>query len=96
MGWIATAVLYGMHWANDAKRLGKTRKLRTIQALILGWLVFLVPTAIANIVNPASRSGIPSVMCGFAVLFALVLTLYILPRIAVKKDTTKLEKPAAA
>jgi hypothetical protein len=96
MGWIFTAVIYGMHWANEFRRLGNIRKLRVVQALILGWLVFLVPTAVANIVNPATRSGIPSVMCGFAVLFALVLVLYILPRVAERKDTVHADRPAAA
>ena len=96
MGWIVTAILLGMHWANGFRQQAKIRKLRTIQALILGWLVFLVPTAIANIVNPASRAGIPSVMCGFAVLFALVLVLYVLPRVATRKDIAHADRPAAA
>jgi hypothetical protein len=35
---------------------------------------------VANTVKPETRQGIPSVMCGFAVLFALILAGYILPR----------------
>jgi hypothetical protein len=88
MGWIFTAIILGARWANEFMRQGKTRKLNAVRGLIIGWLVFLVPTAIANMVNPASRAGIPSVMCGFAVLFALILTLYVLPRVSKPKSLT--------
>jgi hypothetical protein len=50
-------------------------------ALSVGYLVFLVPTAVANTVKPETRRGIPSIMCGFAVLFAVILALYVMPRI---------------
>lgn len=85
MGWLFTAIFLGAHWANQYLRQANTRRLRAIQGLIIGWAVFLVPTAIANIVNPASREGIPSVMCGFAVLFALILVLYIMPRMGERR-----------
>jgi hypothetical protein len=90
MGWIGLSMILGGKWANKFMREGKTRKLKAIRGLIVGWLTFLVPTAIANIVSPATRDGIPSVMCGFAVLFALTLALYILPKIA--EDNTNLTK----
>ena len=54
------------------------------QALILqatGFLVFILPTGIVNDLNPQTISGIPSIMCGFAVLYALILVFAILPRI---------------
>lgn len=81
-GWLLTGLALGYRWANEALKDGKKalKKLETIRALIVGWLVFLVPTAVANTVKPETRQGIPSVMCGFAVLFALILAGYILPR----------------
>lgn len=86
-GWLLIGIGLGLKWANELKAKGKqtARQLSTVQALIIGYLIFLVPTAIANVVSPATRSGIPSVMCGFAVLFALILSLYIMPRAAVPK-----------
>jgi hypothetical protein len=89
-GWLLTGLGLGWRWANEFMRQGKDSlaKLQTIRALMIGWLVFLVPTAIANTVSPESKRAIPSVMCGFAVLFALILALYILPRAA----TLKLDK----
>lgn len=74
----------GFKWANELKAKGKTaaRQLQSVQGLILGYLVFLVPSALAMSVKPDVRRGIPSVLCGFAVLLALVLALYIMPRAA--------------
>ncbi len=65
-----------------------TKKKPTQQALhgmIVGYLVFLVPTATANVISPSTMDGIPSIMCGFAVLFALILFFYIAPRVAPRK-----------
>ncbi len=80
-GWLLTAMVYGAIWARQLAKQGSAefRRLKTIRALILGYLVFLVPTALVYSVNPSSRRGIPSIMCGFAVLFAVILTVYILP-----------------
>ncbi len=53
------------------------------EALILqavGFLVFVLPTGIVNDLNPKTISGIPSIMCGFAVLYALILVFAIVPR----------------
>lgn len=83
-GFLLTAITLGVIWANQFLAGGKKSltKLQTTRALIIGYLVFLVPTALANSVRPATRRGIPSIMCGFAVLFALILTLYVLPKVA--------------
>lgn len=86
-GWLAAALILGAKWANEFLRQGKKAlsKLQTIRALIIGYLIFLVPTAVANSVKPETRRGIPSIMCGFAVLYALILTIYILPRVGTRK-----------
>jgi hypothetical protein len=80
--WLLTGIGFGFRWANELKAKGKLKatQLQTVQGLILGYLVFLVPSALSMAVNPEVRRGIPSVLCGFAVLLALVLSLYILPR----------------
>jgi len=83
-GWLFGSISLGVTWANELKAAGKhaVKRLQGVRALIIGYLVFLVPTALANTINPRTRRGIPSIMCGFAVLFAFILTLYILPRLA--------------
>ncbi len=55
---------------------------------VLGYLTFVLPTGVVNAVNPNTVSGIPSVMCGFAVLYALVLVFGIVPSVVkAKKDS---------
>jgi hypothetical protein len=55
---------------------------RIREALILqvfGYLSFILPTGVVNAINPQTIVGIPSVMCGFAVIYALILALGIVP-----------------
>lgn len=81
-GWLFIGIVLGLRWAN---RLAKStdvvqKQVQAIQGLVIGYLVFLVPTALANTIRPETRRGIPSIMCGFAVIFAFILVLYILPK----------------
>ena len=89
-GWLFTAMGLGLRWANQLIKQGKRvyGRLQTVRALMVGYLVFLVPTALAYSVSPATRRGIPSIMCGFAILFALILTLYVLPLAAIRRIAT--------
>jgi len=89
-GWLTISFFMGVRWANELMRLGKKayQQLQTVRALMIGWLIFIVPTVVANTVEPVTRRAIPSVMCGFAVLFALILVLYILPRAGKPKHST--------
>jgi len=48
----------------------------------IGYLIFLIPTGIVNAINPATVAAIPSIMCGFAVLYALILVGKILPQVS--------------
>jgi hypothetical protein len=93
-GWLGISFLMGIRWANELMSRGKQayRQLQTVRALMIGWLVFIVPTILANEMRPATRRAIPSVMCGFAVLFALILALYILPRAGELKHPANLTK----
>lgn len=51
---------------------------------VVGNLTFLLPTGIIYIVRPTSIDNLPSIMCGFAVIFALIIGLRILPLVAPK------------
>ena len=86
-GLLALGIGLATTWVNKLKAKGKTvhHHLQATQALIIGYLIFLIPTALALTFQPSTRNGIPSVMCGFAVIFALILGLYILPRVASKR-----------
>ncbi|MGC1176735.1 MAG: hypothetical protein WA843_01585 [Candidatus Saccharimonadales bacterium] len=87
-GWLLMALGLGARWANELRAKGKSarQKLNTVRGLMIGYLIFLVPTALANVFKPSTQDGIPSIMCGFAVLFALILVLYVLPRAAKTKN----------
>lgn len=54
----------------------------------IAYLIFMVPTGIVYWVNP-SNLGLPSIMCGFAIFYALILVFFILP----KRKVTHKKKP---
>jgi hypothetical protein len=87
-GWLLFAIFLGGTWANKFMEAGEKMRteLETVRAMLIGYLVFLVPTALAMTVKPEYRRGIPSIMCGFAVIFAFILVLYILPRASEDSD----------
>jgi hypothetical protein len=91
-GWLFAGIGLGARWADQLKAKGTKalKQLKTVQGLMLGYLVFLVPSALSMTINPSVRRGIPSVLCGFAIFLALILALYILPR----AGTLKLDKNA--
>ena len=52
---------------------------KALHTLMAGYALFMVPTTLVNIVDPSTTAGIPSIMCGFAVLLAIVLAGAVLP-----------------
>lgn len=76
-GILLIGILLAMKFGEKAK--SKKQK-EALYGMIIGYLVFLLPTAFANTIKPETMAGIPSIMCGFAVLFAFILYAYILPR----------------
>lgn len=85
--WLAVGNTLGIIWANDQTLVNSEskKKVQSIKALIVGYYVFLFPTIIVLMINPESRRGVPSILCGFAIALALILALYILPRNSTKK-----------
>lgn len=88
--WLAAGVGLCAIWANQLMEQGRTfvKQLEAVRGLIVGYLVFLIPVALANTIKPQTRRGIPSIMCGFAVILAFILAAYILPRVG------ELKRPA--
>jgi hypothetical protein len=75
-GWIAMIVGMGFRWA---KRQKEQKRQRALKAMAVGMLAFLLPTATINILDPATMVAIPSIMCGFAILFAIALVFWVAP-----------------
>ena len=70
--------------ANYIKSLPNTYKSdqpepRFLLWLMLGYLSFLGPTGAVYLLSTEAQRGIPSIMCGFAVLLALIIGLRIYP-----------------
>jgi hypothetical protein len=75
-GWLMVTVGYALRAAqNSSVALIK----KALYALALGYLAFIIPTTAANIVDPSTVAGIPSIMCGFAVILAIILTGFVVP-----------------
>lgn len=88
--WAYTLYYYGFLVAGIALCLQFARKAKprirsALKWFAAGYLVFVVPTTLVNIIDPSTIEGIPSIMCGFAVLFALILGIKVLPQIAKKR-----------
>lgn len=83
--WLILSIGLSLYFSIIAKP--KIRKALILQ--VIGYLSFLLPTGIVNAVNPSTISGIPSVMCGFAVIYAVILALGIVPITQSKKASRK-------
>ncbi len=51
--------------------------------LAIGYLAFLIPTALVNSLSPDTFAGLPSIMCGFAIIYAFTMAFGILPRVGI-------------
>jgi hypothetical protein len=74
-GWLLAGITLCLRFARQAKK--PIREALYLQ--VTGYMVFLLPTTVVNTVKPETVSGIPSIMCGFAVIFAFVLVVGIVP-----------------
>lgn len=82
--WLLITLLLGFEWLFRDKTIDNSSK-KAVTWLIVGYFSFMLPTAIAININPLTTAGVPSIMCGFAILFALMLVFAILPKVANKK-----------
>lgn len=73
-GWLLVAVILAAYLS---KR--KPKSSRPLGWMIIGYSSFIIPTTLANLINPDTIAAIPSVMCGFAILLAVILVWRVLP-----------------
>jgi N-terminal 7TM region of histidine kinase len=83
-GWLIVGIGLCLNYSLSASR--QVRRALVLQ--VYGYLSFLLPTGIVNTLRPETIAGIPSVMCGFAVIYAFILVFGILrgQSSAIQKD----------
>jgi hypothetical protein len=81
-GWVVIGGLMSLGFANRSK---VKRQKQALLGFAVGYASFLVPTTTANLLNKATLNGIPSIMCGFAVLLAIITVLWVMPRVGKRR-----------
>ncbi len=77
-GWMLTAVWLCWYLAQPKTRVA-------LYGMAVGYIAFIAPTTAANVIDPKTLYGIPSIMCGFAVLFAFSVAFWIMPKGGVRR-----------
>jgi hypothetical protein len=80
-GWLFVGTLLALRWGSE---LNKHRK-AALYALMAGYLALLVPTTTVTILWNDTLAGVPSIMCGFAIILAGLLTFRVAPESIIKK-----------
>jgi hypothetical protein len=68
-----------------ASKIAERRIKIALLWLVAGYMAFMIPTTTVNVIDPSTIAGIPSIMCGFAVILALVTVGKVLPNYYSKK-----------
>jgi hypothetical protein len=80
--WLAVTLLLGWRFM---KQVEHAKQRRAIGGLMAGYAIFIIPAVAADLLSPGVIHGMPSIMCGFAVILALILVFVVLPNGAQKK-----------
>lgn len=79
--WLMFGIVMALHFTKDSK----ARVKKALFWQVIGYLSFLLPVTIVNAVNPDTIQGVPSIMCGFAIIYAVILVLKVLPNATYSK-----------
>jgi len=74
-GWLFAGIFLALRWAKQVPK----KKARALYAMAIGYVLFMLPTTTVNLIDPSTIAGIPSIMCGFAILLAVAISGYVLP-----------------
>jgi hypothetical protein len=87
-GWLLVGI--SLAWRAHSQ-ISNKRHQQALLWLVFGYLSFMIPSLAIYLVSRQTASGLPSIMCGFAVLMALSLLFKVSP--LVLKDNTTLKSP---
>lgn len=86
-GMLLIGVMYSFKMARAAE-MSESRK-RALKGLGVGYCAFIIPSTAVAIANPGVIHGMPSIMCGFAVLLALCIIWWVVPAAYERPGTGK-------
>lgn len=87
-GLLACAIVLSLRFIGSVAE----KKKRALQAFVVGYVLFMLPTIVVNTIDPTTLAGIPSIMCGFAVLLAFVVAFWVMPLVGKQRDAGRLSK----
>ncbi len=85
-GWLSVGVITSWYLAGKARQ---AHIRRALYALSIGYIAFMAPTTTFNLIDPSTVAGIPSIMCGFAVILAFILVGKVAPESLMVKDSQR-------
>jgi hypothetical protein len=77
-GLLALSLWKGSRFLRKADKAHKTNR-QAVKWLLAGYLIFILPVATLVVVHPDTRAAIPSIMCGFAIGLAVILSAKVAP-----------------
>lgn len=80
---LAVGTVLSLWWAHRAT---DQRTKWALRWLAVGYVVFILPAVLVALIDPHVDNSIPSIMCGFAVLLALILLFGVMPLAGRKRD----------
>lgn len=83
-GWLLVAIYLAWRWAKTVPK-----RTSALYSMVIGLGLFIAPTTAFNLIDSSTIAGIPSIMCGFAVLLAIVLVVRVLPAVSLEKHPGK-------
>lgn len=75
-GWLAVGAVFAWTTARSIRNRHQSLSLKWLAA---GYMAFIVPSAFVTMIDASTIRGIPSIMCGFAVLLAFSLAFKVMP-----------------
>jgi hypothetical protein len=90
-GWLLVGVT--LAWRAYSKITNKNHK-QALLWLVFGYLSFMVPSLAVYLISRQTAAGLPSIMCGFAILMALCLLFKVSPLILTDNNSVKTHSQA--
>ena len=74
-------LIFGIWESIETLNSGTHKALQAVlKWIVIGYLSFMLPMGVAYAIYPPARYAVASIMCGFAVTFALILAFQIVPK----------------